>query len=498
LLPALSPVQPASASGEWPQTCVFFLSKSPSSARELCKARWGLSFRYRGKVSELTVAQPVGSQPFGATAVGRQSLGQISGSCGDDRPSNAAKVNRNWSNSARRALLASVSTTARDKGGPSLGSLVANCDQDELVSLALAEGVAGPASLTLGPMLASAQHSRLITAVRQQTVRHLGHLAWLQRFGTALGEAEIDWLVLKGPVLAETCYQATTRGYADLDLMVPAWQLRRAVDTLRRAGAVVADQDWGFLLEIAKGELSMAVHGSPLIDLHWHLVYLGSARQRFLISTDELLERRQRIQLRGVDAWALEPTDFAIHVALHASSQGAHRLRRLLDIGRTLANQAPDWDVLVRRCRAWRVALPVGVLLNAAKQTVGADVPDEVLRDLASGPLERLMARQLASWVPSGRLPGSRSVKMGLSRSLRENLWATSIQFVGESWNALAAVVRDKRTGSFGQYRRPYINGPAGYERFIQMVEVADRYGHLSSRQHRRLLLGQPTAQSDL
>ena len=157
--------------------------------------------------------------------------------------------------------------------------------------------------------------------------------------------------------------------------MVPAGQLRRAVDALEAAGAVVADQDWGRSLRSAKGELTLAVYGSPLIDLHWHLIYLGTTRERFMVPTDDLLERRRPAHLRGVNAWVLDPTDFAIHIALHASFQGAHRLRRLLDIERTLANHAPDWDVLVRRCRAWRVDLPVGVMLNTARETLGAVVP---------------------------------------------------------------------------------------------------------------------------
>ncbi len=407
----------------------------------------------------------------------------------NDRLASSSGRKRYWSRGARRALLASLSAKSPVPGQTALGSLVARCDQDELVSLALAEGVAGPASQKLDPFLEPAQRTRLLTAVRQQSVRHLGHLAWLQRFGAALETADVTWVVLKGPVLAEISYGPVTRGYADLDLMVPAQQLHRAIGALRGAGAVVADQDWGYLLKIAKGELTMAIYGSPLIDLHWHLVYLRSARERFMVSTDELLERRRRVQLRGVDAWALDPTDFAIHVALHASSQGAQRLRRLLDIERTLANQATDWDTLVRRCRAWRVAFPVGVLLNASREMLGADVPGEVVKELAGRPLERLVAHQLATWVPLGPLPGGRSVKTGLSRSLRDGLLATSVQFAAENWQALGSVWKTKPTRAPAPGDRGHPDGSAGYERFIEMANAADRYGHLSYRDYRRLSL---------
>lgn len=422
-------------------------------------------------VSELHV-----SSPFGQVGAVRQG-----GSA-----ARAVRTEKHWPSSVRQTLVASLSAKRPGRPDPSLVSLVGECDQDGLVSLALSEGIAGPASEKLGPFLTPAQHNRMLKAVRQEAARHLGRLAWLQTFGAAFEEANVTWVVLKGPVLAEKSYGgAVTRGYADLDLMVPARQLRLAINALRDAGAVVADQDWGFLLSIGKGELTMAIHGSPLIDLHWHLIYLRSARERFMISTEELLERRRRIRLRGIEAWTLEATDFAAHIALHASSQGAQRLRRLVDIERTLANQPPDWDVFVQRCRAWRVALPVGAMLNAARHTLGAAVPEEVLSSLARGKLERLLMHELNGWLPAGRLPGGRSVKTGLSRSLRDNLFATSVEFASESWRALGALARGKsRAAGDRRDGDHHPGGPTGFERFMEMVASADCYGHLGKEGH--------------
>ena len=93
---------------------------------------------------------------------------------------------------------------------------MAECDQQELVSLALAEGVAGPTDHRIGAMLAPEPRSRLLAAVRQQVARHLGHLAWLKMFGAAFEAAGLTWVVLKGPVLAEISYGRITRGYSDL------------------------------------------------------------------------------------------------------------------------------------------------------------------------------------------------------------------------------------------------------------------------------------------
>jgi hypothetical protein len=423
----------------------------------------GRAFRYLEGVPELQLSRALG--PPGVS---------------QDGPSaNIGTDERHWSRSARRTLLASLAGEYGGHAGPRLSSLVAACDQEELVSLAVSEGVAGPAIEKLGPLLAPSARTRLLMVVRQHAARHLGRLAWLQRFGEAFEAANVGWVALKGPVLAELSYRGVTRAYADLDLMVPARQLRLAIDALNGAGAVVADQDWTFLLQIAKGELTLAVHESPLIDLHWHLIYLRSARERFMISTEELLERRRKVQLRGVSAWALDPTDFVAHVALHASSQGFQRLRRLLDIDRTVANEPPDWDALVQRCRAWRVALPVGAMLNAASRTLGTAVPEEVVRDLAGGKPELLVMRQLSGWVPSGLLPGRRSVRTGLSRSLRDTLLATSVEFVGEGRRALGSLAGVRRTSADGPVPGIDPGRSSGFERFMEMVSSADRYGHL-------------------
>jgi hypothetical protein len=60
----------------------------------------------------------------------------------------------------------------------------------------------------------------------------------LGRFAVALDQAKVTSVALKGPVLAEFSYPEGNG---------------------------------------AKGELTLTVHGLPMVDLHWHLVYLRSA-----------------------------------------------------------------------------------------------------------------------------------------------------------------------------------------------------------------------------
>ena len=385
----------------------------------------------------------------------------------------------------RRALVASLRAVPSTPAGspwPPLASLVAACDSGQLADLAISEGLAGPARRGLGGLLPPEPGSRLATEARRDAVRHLAYLGLLGKFAVALDQAKVTWVVLKGPVLAELSYPQVPRGYADLDLMVAPGQLRDALGALEGVGAVVAEPDWPPVVKGAKGELSMAVHGLPIVDLHWHLVYLRSARERWAIPTEDLLGRRRPARLKDVNAWSLDPTDFLAHLALHASFGAAQQLRRLLDIERTVANWAPDWEALVQRCRAWRVGLPVSVMLNRARRTLGAAVPEQVVEELAGGRPNRLVVRRLGEWVPAGRMPGGRSVKNGLTRSLRDGLLATAGEFAGETGQAIAQLLHPRATGTCepGQGGGPRVS--AGLESYLEMVERADRYGHLGRK----------------
>jgi putative nucleotidyltransferase-like protein len=380
----------------------------------------------------------------------------------------------------RRALVTSLRAPSAP-AGPPLASLAAACDPAALADLAVSEGLAGPVQARLGGLLPPGPAARLTAEARLDAVRHLAYLGMLGKLAAALDQAGVTWVALKGPVLAELSYPGATRGYADLDLMVAPRQLREALRALEGAGAVVAEPDWPLVINGAKGQLAMAVHGLPVIDLHWHLVYLRSARERWAIPTDELLARRQRVRLKDTDAWSLDPGDFLAHLALHASFGAVQQLRRLLDIERTIASRPPDWELLVRRCRAWRVGLPVSVMLNRARRILGAAVPEQVVEELAGSRPNRLLVRQLSAWAPAGRMPAGRSVRNGLTRSLRDDLLATAGEFAGQTRQAIVQMLHPGAAGpGHGDGSGGDGSGAAaGLESYLKLVERADRYGHL-------------------
>jgi hypothetical protein len=398
---------------------------------------------------------------------------------------------RHASRETRMALIEAVSREC----GPSLRDLVQASDQADLVALAVSQGVAGRAAERLRPLLDDGPRDALDRRARRDAFRHMGLLGILGRLEPALEGSGLSWVVLKGPVLAELSYGFVPRGYSDLDILVPAHQLRDAVAAIVDIGGKVVEDNWSDLVRSGKGEILIG-YDNNAIDLHWHLVSEGGARQRYLVPSDELLERRRRVQLASVTGtWALEPVDFNIHIALHAAFSGAHRLRWLVDIERTVAHQPPDWETLVKRCRAWRVGLPVSVALSRARETLGADVPLEVVHELAGTKFKRLVVSQLSEWVPSGSMPGGRSVRNGIARSLRDGLLATGTQFAGEAWQTIGDLVRPRLSGdnqALGVARKGSPNSAFGQEDFMAMVMKADRVGHLRYRDVRKLGTARP------
>jgi hypothetical protein len=186
----------------------------------------------------------------------------------------------------------------------------------------------------------------------------------------------------------------------------------------------------------------------------------------------------------------LDPADFIAHVALYATYTPSQRLKALLDIERTVANHPPDWDALVERCNRWKINLPLSASVNCAVHTVGAAVPSQFIATLIDNPLENLVLRMLDTWTPTGRLPGGRSLKVGLSRSLRSSVAQTGTDFLSKSAQVLTGLAHSRilKTGassaSDGEPSEMY-----NFEAYSRVISGTDQYGHISAHEIRRLLI---------
>ena len=378
------------------------------------------------------------------------------------------------------ALVVAVAGARGAPGCDGLESLVVRAGPDALVDFAIAQRVTGTASQALAGVLSEGPRARLQAMATAEAFSNLSYLALLVRLGAALREAEVPWVVVKGPVLAELAYGGTPRYYSDLDVVVPAEHFRRALEVLNSRGASTMDRNWDLVTTDLRGELHLAF-GPELVDLHWHLVNLLNQRDRFAIPMAELFDRRQKVRVGTVTTWALDPTDAVLHVALHAALAGGHQLGWIVDVERSVSNLKPDWAALVQRSHAWHTDLPVAVALNRAREVLGAPVPPEVVAELSGGPAGRLLVHSLRKWRSSGSLPGGGSIDRALTRSLRDGYPATAAEVTRSAYEML-----QRRFDPHEYWLDPadprnvlHSSGDSGgLERYLERVNATDLYGH--------------------
>lgn len=226
----------------------------------------------------------------------------------------------------------------------------------------------------------------LRAGARNAVARHMRALADLAWLRVELESKGIDWVVMKGPILAELAYgTSSVRTYTDLDVLVDPAAFGETVRALEIAGASLIDQNWPMMHAEERGELSMILpHGTPL-DLHWHVFMTPELRSEFPVATRVLLSHRRKVTIANQSIPTLDETDTLVHLATHATFAGGHRLAWLKDIERLVASEQPDWSELVERAHTSSLDAPVAIALARSQRVLGTLVSDRALASMYRG-----------------------------------------------------------------------------------------------------------------
>ncbi|HEX7832594.1 MAG TPA: nucleotidyltransferase family protein, partial [Thermoanaerobaculia bacterium] len=150
-------------------------------------------------------------------------------------------------------------------------------------------------------------------AYRQSLMKELRRRAELRRIDNALTAANVRYLVLKGPVLAETAYpDRASRTMTDLDLLLSEDDYERAKSALENAGYSIPARFHG--APMAAGDTPPMIHsdpGGPSIELHTMLDSLPEERRA--------LESMWPSARRVGNMMTLERGEFFTHVVAHVS-----------------------------------------------------------------------------------------------------------------------------------------------------------------------------------
>ncbi len=310
-----------------------------------------------------------------------------------------------------------------------LASLVAQADPAHVARAADFHGVSGCVYHSLRALPGGSPPPLLERQYHQTLINHLRTLADLAQIAPVLDGLGVPWIVVKGPVLAETVYtRPDLRSYGDLDVVVPSTALGTVLGALEANGAAVVDRNWRLLEERMFGQVLLSLpHGTPL-DLHWHLVHDVTMRRRFRIPMADVLARARRTRVARTAVPVLDSVDSVLFLALHACLAGGNRLVWLKDLEQAVRWVAPFWDDIVTRSRAWDVSLPVAVTLGQARSVLGAAVPVDLLDALGGGRGWARIAAAAYGLCPVERALGKRSVARLVTRSTRTGVPSSALE----------------------------------------------------------------------
>lgn len=239
------------------------------------------------------------------------------------------------------------------------------------------------------------------------TRRRMGHEMRSRPWLEVLDAAGIDLRLLKGPALAVLDYpDPIQRPTSDLDLLVRAEQIDRAVEALLEAGGTWLDPEpvAHYVRTVGKGA-TFAMPGGLEVDLHRTLVW-GPFGVR--VPCDELWACSRPLVFDGTERSTLGREETLLHAAAHLLVLGAVRAREVRDVGQLLCSPALDEERLLVLARHWGQEAVLATAVRMADQEL----------ELLPG------SHPLSSWA------------VGYPVTLRDGIWLRTEQPVGR-WHGL-------------------------------------------------------------
>ncbi len=255
----------------------------------------------------------------------------------------------------------------------------------------------------------------------------------------ALLRAGVTPVVVGGAALAGTVYDDwALRHCHDLDVLLRAGELRTAAEALARTGCTaippLPERPADGLLRHASG-LHVTLHTRPFAVRHYAAPVEWMTRPRRLVT------------IGGVEAPTLAPEAALVHRLGHASySVSRANLHWVADAWHLVARHPHlDWDDVLRRIDAHRLALPIFVLLRWLAG-FGMPVPSDTQTALEGSAIAADRAAEDVAL--GGALAGAR----GRMRAL----WDAT-----PSWRGRARLLRWGVAPSFPYLRSRYPDTPA-------------------------------------
>ncbi|MGE5280075.1 MAG: nucleotidyltransferase family protein [Deltaproteobacteria bacterium] len=267
---------------------------------------------------------------------------------------------------------------------------------------------------------------------RATTARYLRQSYLFQQVFRKLEEGAVDFIVFKGPVLAETVYQDPgVRPMTDVDILV------RPLD-LARAHRLLADLGYSCgLPETAVARLnpyhnSLLYHEpqGAIVHLYWHLVnlYLGPRRSLDNVPMEKIWGAAEGAQVCGCRVRTLCPADTFVYLCLHAFGHGFTPLILIFDLDAVRRGRDVSfWQQVVARAHecGWQRYVHHALTVLAGWGFPVDDIPSFVHERLKPGHIsyfERVFITAALCRRPAGLFGRLRWALLGMQPGLVDRL----------------------------------------------------------------------------
>jgi hypothetical protein len=218
-------------------------------------------------------------------------------------------------------------------------------------------------------------------------VRGLRFGSQVQTIISALDEAGIPVLLLKGPALARTVYpDPALRHSSDIDLLVKPEDVLRCEPVFEQLGYICPEHTFHFAANDRHHQVFYPTGNGCPVELHWATDYrLRMFPQDWL---DTAFARKIPIRTEDLSCYTLHPVDHLSFLALHdVFMHQSFRLDWIVDIAliKKTFTMPEDWDELRSSCVRNHLRIPLQLALTAGILWCDEDLPERY-RDFSLWP----------------------------------------------------------------------------------------------------------------
>ncbi|MFT4687951.1 MAG: hypothetical protein ACI9OD_000142 [Limisphaerales bacterium] len=226
--------------------------------------------------------------------------------------------------------------------------------------------------------LPSSTQNSLADMSAANAVKALLRTRTLIELGKRLENANIPFLSVKGPMLAQRLYgDVGGRHAGDLDFLIDSEHVAAADGLMRESGCRRSSPNFDLSprqwreYQIIRHEFQYFNQEGIRIEFGWRLAGLTGTQ------FDELYAAHRESQFGGISIPRLPATTELLHLFVHGAGHGWFRLFWLLDIA-LLLRRDHDWEALMREARRTRTEHCVWQGARLAETIFGVELPASI------------------------------------------------------------------------------------------------------------------------